>query len=507
MRLLSPSRLSSGTGGSGCAHKPRAVGRSSSFFLGLGSILSLAAAGCGPEDAAEEASRQWALRAPNPAKTVTIHVHGWNLSGASDDGNVGDDRGGGDTVDGIRRFTGLPHGSASPTAPNQIVATEYYGSTFPAYYSAADIAQVSALKGIPRYALIVAKYARSVMDRSGAEGFNLTCHSMGCLISRYILENDVEHLVSEGKLRRWVSFAGVVAGAKLADIDHGRWLDGIAKLLGFDLIDVEHMSHDWVEQYVAVYDHKRLEGNNPNFGSVLVHHILSTDPKIDTALDIPLLDVFGYGNAPNDGIVLDEEMFVHQQQTSAQWLTPSGERLPVSTSHHFANHFNITEQVSAQALASAALVGSRRVRVTLSSLTLLKDHETPFLDKPPAEVVVESTVKYPYLKATEPSDPVLDEVAMERRNAPVISLAKGETRAANLLVFDGPVFDAQTTVALNLKLSETDWYPAGGVKENALSSAFALGSFSGELPLSNGDYTVTTTDARFTLHVSVVPLY
>ena len=116
MRLLSPSRLSSGTGGSGCAHKPRAVGRSSSFFLGLGSILSLAAAGCGPEDAAEEASRQWALRAPNPAKTVTIHVHGWNLSGASDDGNVGDDRGGGDTVDGIRRFTGLPHGSASPTA-------------------------------------------------------------------------------------------------------------------------------------------------------------------------------------------------------------------------------------------------------------------------------------------------------------------------------------------------------------------------------------------------------
>ena len=91
------------------------------------------------------------------------------------------------------------------------------------------------------------------MQRSGAEGVNLTCHSMGCLISHYIIENDVEKLASEGKLRRWVSFAGVVGGAKLADLDRGKWLDPLAKLLGYDLIDVEHMSYDWVTDLSLIH--------------------------------------------------------------------------------------------------------------------------------------------------------------------------------------------------------------------------------------------------------------
>ena len=138
---------------------------------------------CGGPSSQDPSSQQEALRSvPDPSKTITIHVHGWNISGASKTGTVGDDRGGGATVDGIRRFTGMPHGSTSPTAQNQIIGTEYYGKVFPSYYTAADVAEVSALKGIPRYATIVGKYARYVMQRSGAEGVNLTCHSMGCLI-------------------------------------------------------------------------------------------------------------------------------------------------------------------------------------------------------------------------------------------------------------------------------------------------------------------------------------
>lgn len=471
--------------------------------LGLSTLLLA----CGSPAEQPTSAELALLRAPDPAKTITIHVHGWNLSGASKTGRIGDDRGGGSTVDGIRRFTSMPHGSTSPTAPNQIIGTEYYGKTFPSYYTATDIAEVSALKGIPRYATIVGKYARYVMQRSGAEGVNLTCHSMGCLISRYLIENDVAGLASEGKIRRWVSFAGVVGGAKLADLDHGKWIDPLANLLGYDLIDVEHMSYDWVTTNAARYDHKRRDGNNPNFGSILVHHILSTNPKIDTALSIPLLDLLGSANTPNDGIVLDDEMSLHEQQPSARWITPAGSELPTSHSHHFAHHFNITDQVSAQALASAALVGSRRVRVQLSKLTLLRDHEDPFFGKPPAEVAVESKVKYAYVNAMEPSGPVLDEVTMERRNAPVISISKGETKNPNLMVFDGPVFDGQTSVSLSVKLSETDFYPAGGVSENLLSAPAPLGSFSGDVPLADGDYTVTTADAVFTLHITVEKLY
>ena len=489
---------------------PRRPRRLPTWALGAG-LLGLpglfAVAGCGHVEEDATYTDTQSLSAPDPAKTVTLDVHGWNLSGATKTGTVGRDRDGGDTVAGIMRFTGLPNGTASPTAPNQILGTEYYGDTFPAYFSAADKAQVTALKGIPRYAAIVGKHARYLLGRSGAEGVNLICHSMGCLISRYLIENDVEHLASEGKIRRWVSFAGVVDGAKLADLDHGRWLDAWARLLGLDLIDVEHMSYDWVEKNVAVYDHRRGDGNNPTWGGILVHHIVSTNPKIDRAVGIPLMDLFGYGGAANDGIVLSDEMFLHDQQPSARWKTPAGQLLPVSKSYHFADHFTITDQVSAQAIAAAGIVGSRRVRVTLSSVTLINDKEHLFFDTPPAEVAVESRVRYPYIRATEPSDPMLSEMTMERRVAPVVKLAKGETKAPNLVLFDGPVFDAQTSVALDVKLAETDFYPAIGLNENALSPNETVGTFNQEVPLVTGDYNVTGPDARFTLHVEVQKLY
>ena len=444
---------------------------------------------------------------PDPAKTATIHVHGWDLPGATSTGNVGDDRSGGAVVDGMRRFATLPAGITAPTAPNQIVATEYYGATFPAYYSAADQAEVEALTGIPRYALIVGKYARQVLTRSGADGVNLTCHSMGCEISRYLIENDVEHLVSDGKLRRWVSFSGVVNGATLADIDGGMELDKIAKLLGLNLVDVADMNRKWVEQYVASYDHVRTAGNNPAWSQLLVHHIEGTDPKISTALDIPLMDVFGYSKVPNDGVLLDEEMYLNTQTDAGKWTTPSGTLLPVGQSHHFANHFTITDQVGAQAIAAAALTGQRRVRIALTGMTLLKEHESGFLDVAPDEVVVESRIKYPYVTAIDASDPLLDEVTMDRRNAPMFRIKKGETQTPNLMLFDGPVFDAQTTVAIDVKLWETDYYPAAGVNENRLSPNAPLGGLTQEVPLTAGDYTVTTADARFTVHVAVETLY
>lgn len=467
------------------------------------SFLLSGVSGCGGPVDPEQSQR---ALAPDPAKTVTIQVHGWNLSGSTDDGNVGDDRGGGDVVEGIRRFISLPHSSTDPNAPNQITATEYYGSKLPSYYTAADEAEVKAQKGIPRYALIVAKYARHVMARSGAEGINLTCHSMGCLISRYVIENDVGKLASEGRIKHWVSFAGVVNGVALADIDDGS-LSKLAKLIGLDLIDVQHMNRKWVEANVVTYDNKRVEGNNPNWSGIQVHHILATNPKISTAWTIPLMDLRGYSTVPNDGIVLNEEMHLQKQADAAKWTTPSGTLLPVSLSRHLSDHFQISEHHGAQALAAAAISGKRRARIYLQSVTLVNDKESIFFDKPPAEVAVESRIRSPYVRSLDPSDPLLDEVTMERRNAPVLSMTKGETKTPQLLLFDGPVFDAQTSLSVNVKLAETDFYPAGGVNENLLSPNVALGTFDQEVPLMDGDYSASTGDVRFTLRVKIETLY
>ena len=59
------------------------------------------------------------------------------------------------------------------------------------------------------------------------------------------------------------------------------------------------------------------------------------------------MDLFGYGGAANDGIVLAEEMYLHEQQPSARWPTPSGALLPVTRSHHFADHHDLRAELSA----------------------------------------------------------------------------------------------------------------------------------------------------------------
>ena len=112
-----------------------------------------------------------AQRARSKQDAVTIHVHGWNLSGANKTGTVGDDRGGGSTVDGIRRFTAMPHGgSTSPTAQNQIIGTEYYGKVFLPPITPQPMSRKSLRSKESRAATIGCKYARYVMQRSGAEG-------------------------------------------------------------------------------------------------------------------------------------------------------------------------------------------------------------------------------------------------------------------------------------------------------------------------------------------------
>src|ERR1043165_4593257 len=134
--------------------------------------------------------------AQDPRHTATIYVPGYDSNGADRSGVFGMDRNE-PLVDSVAALIGAPVAAGEAALPHDVVATAtYYGDTAPAYYSAGDLAELSAVTAqwggaVPRYAAIVAKYARDVMQRAGVERVNFVSGSFGALIVRWLIEKDV----------------------------------------------------------------------------------------------------------------------------------------------------------------------------------------------------------------------------------------------------------------------------------------------------------------------------
>ena len=82
----------------------------------------------------------------DPARTLTIYVHGFDLAGASRQGVYGDAYHEA-VADSIARLAGLPVSTGGDGAlpPNVVIGVGYYGDSPPAWYSAADRADVNAV--------------------------------------------------------------------------------------------------------------------------------------------------------------------------------------------------------------------------------------------------------------------------------------------------------------------------------------------------------------------------
>jgi hypothetical protein len=154
----------------------------------------------------------------NPNKTVTVYIHGFDPKGYRESGVFGED-----IVepffDEIPTYIGIPTTANEEdlNKPNIFASTTYYGDTTPDYYTDADVSELDAVTkkyggGIPRYALIVAKYAKHLLERTGAQQVNFVSGSMGSLVTRWLIEKDVENLASHKQIARWFSVEGVVNG-------------------------------------------------------------------------------------------------------------------------------------------------------------------------------------------------------------------------------------------------------------------------------------------------------
>jgi hypothetical protein len=453
------------------------------------------------------------------ATTLTFKVSGWRKVSHDDLAThvYGAYEGTGEVGDAMRKFVpDLPDGMLVPTAPNQLIGIDYVGAIPADYLSEQDRAEIEAYSyetdaALRRYALIVAKGIRHRMVETGATHVNLFCHSMGCHIIRYVIENDVEGLASANNIVRWATISGVIAGARLARLYDNAAVRQAGDLLGFNAVDFVHMNPDYVTDHSAVWDHKLREANNPLFTGMLIHHLLGTNPLIYNATaSFPLLDLYNPSFEPNDGIMFSEDEYFQGQTESVRPRTLSGAALlPTRTSLHL-DHELIRKAESAGLMVAAALTGSRRVLVSVSSLTLLDDHESDGpLDfsatgAPPAEVVAESEVRFdPYLADTFGENVVVHEQLLADRTLPIIHMVQGETVTPDYSIFTGPVLEAMNALTVRVRILEVDNYPRYHVNESLLTDSATLLDQTLVLPLIDGTVTVANDSLAATVALRV----
>ncbi len=442
-----------------------------------------------------------ALAGHDPARTATIYVHGFALEGAGHSGVYGNEAHEA-VADSIARLAGLPvsPGGDGPLPPNVVMGVGYYGDTPPSWYTVQDRADVAAATaaaggGVPRYATIVAKFARHVLERSGAQQVNFVSASFGSLIVRWLVEKDVEGLASGGRVARWLTVEGVVGGNWAASRFQTDFLD----FLDLDPVDITHMAHGWVD---ANLHQPFSEADSPRYAGILIGQVSSTnDDYQDRALSLLMA---AYGDwEPNDGVqALSDTRF--------QSVTPRSRLLglPPTMSLFHANHFSLEHARGAWAEAATFLTQRRRVTVTMTSATVTDLHEPdlPFWDWRPGEIVFESRV---YSPAAAARWAIRDAVCAQVRDGGAAPLRRfgrdGETQSFQHVVFDDFVLAEEKTLELDLSACDLDYAPLYGVVETVMTpytDDLGRGTLAVST-LSAGTYTFQARDWSCRLNVTV----
>jgi len=417
--------------------------RSPRFSVALAAVALIAAA----------AAR---AHAQDPSQTATIYVGGFNNNGAGSHGVFGVD-GHEALLDSIAALVGVPVAGGEEHLPANVAAVaRYYDDTPPPYYTAADreeLAQITAQwgGGVPRYALILAKYARELMRRSGARQVNLVSGSFGSLIVRWLIEKDIGALASGGGIARWLSIEGVLAGNWAASHDR---LVQIVSTIDPLSIDVAHMHYDWVSTNLHS---PRTEADSPLYAGILLGQLASTNDDYENGLlsDFMLAE---HEWQPNDGLQAVADEF--------QDLTARSQYAGLPPMRGFLrnNHLAVKENRGGWADVATFLTQRRRVAIVMTDATLKDISEPLFLR--PAEVVLESRVTSPAVAARWG---ITDPLTVREKEGAVAPLRlfdqSGEHQRFTEVLFDGMLLPEETELRLDLHAEEVDYDWRYGVHE------------------------------------------
>ena len=439
---------------------------------------------------------------PNdPARTATIYIQGFEQTGAARDGVFGEDLGD-PLLDSVVALAGLPVANGEATLPANVVAmTSYYGDTPPPWFTPADRAELDQVTaqwggGVPRYALIAAKYARHVLQRSGAEHVNFVSASFGSLIVRWLIEKDVGGLASSGRIARWLSIEGLLAGNWAASRDE--LIDYLDFLDPFP-VDVDHMNYAWVSTHL--HD-PRAEADHANYAGILIGQSVSTDDDYNAGALSTLMRSYDEWQ-PNDGVQAVADAVFQPVTARSRFLG----RPPTLT--YFRNdHFAIQQSPSAWAQVATFLTQRRRVTVTMTIARVADLHEPDewYWDWRPAEVLLESRVVSPAVAARWG---VSGPVHVREKEGAVAPLRRfqdhGESQSFTHVLFDDLVLDEEKELRISLRAEEVDYDWRYGVFETAQAPYYDdLGA--GTVTVSTlvpGTYTFQAEHWSCTISVSV----
>ncbi len=457
--------------------------------------------------------------------TLTVWVHGFTNKSNSDLEQMvyGADRSCSGIFEAFSRYGHeRPCGESNPTAPNQFAKLEYYGG-IPADWltdeQVAEIEQYPYTDGysrLHRYGLILAYYLRHKLDVTGATHFNMACHSMGCMITRYVIENNMENLAAENRFVRWFTSAGVLAGARLARLYDNETVRDTASAIGLDQGDFTIMNPDFYMDNVTTWNHKLYDLDNPLFEGMIIHNGCATDPHIAEAGTIRLLDLNNPGNEPNDGIMFTLDEFFHTRGPLATMQPSYSEPLPPTHTFTYVDHMTYPDTGAAEVLATAVLFHKRKVFIEVKEVTLYNDLEKHELfdgndGQPPAEVAVESQVRYnPYILDTYGQNILVHDDRVDNRSTEIFIVEmENAPMDPDYTVFAGPIFDQMTELYLKVSFLEMDSYARFGISEMGISldPHDELIGFEGQIQLYDHDILWENDKAKVVLEVNVVDMY
>ena len=435
----------------------------------------------------------------NPSsKVITIYVHGYQEEGFQRDGAYGL-RWYNTFRSNLIQYTGLPTISTydyNNNFNNMITSVDYYGKEAPEYYNEEDIQEIDEVTqtyggGIPRYAMIVAKYAKDLLDHTEAEKINIVSVSMGSLVTRWMIEKDVEHLASEKKIEKWITVEGVIRGNYALSVASDTIIDLFLKRSP----ETDQMKYSWIKEHLTPTP-ERL--SSPYYQDILVGQISLTNGDKENSLMKYVLPFYG-GFQPNDGFQLLKDTYFKTIGETVQ-----------SPSHILLHedHVDIKNNAAAFVNISNFLEAKKRVRITLGDTTITDIHETITDTNQGSEIVFESSVYSPLSKSVWELEHAIDERLYYSGALKIYNYHEnGQTYHLNQTIFDGFVLEDEEKLDIRIEGFEIDRSTTYDISEvNKVSKKESLGKRSQIIPLQTGTYTITGEDWRGTLEVEVLEM-
>jgi pimeloyl-ACP methyl ester carboxylesterase len=438
----------------------------------------------------------------NPNDTVTVYVHGFSGHGAGKIDTIYGADEHESFMDDIPTFLGLPtiNNPKDINKTNVFAATGYYGDTPPSYYTEQDKEDIAKVTeefggGIPRYALIVAKYSKHLMERTGAKQVNFISGSMGALVTRYLIEKNLEGLAADKKIARWLTLEGVVNGNYAASKSIlFKIYNDVEKVS----IDIKHMKYKWISKNLS---NPRSVGKSPFYKDILVGFETSTDDSAKEGLLTKLMLTHGQFQ-PNDGYQIAKD-------TKLDVLAPY-RFLGENPTHTFIHdtHLGIKNNSILWAGISNFITSNKRVRVTLQDVKVddIKEKDRWYSKKLPAEIVFESRVYSPSLKLQWGIDGAVNEQLYVGGVPPIIKYKKKhQTKVVNQTLYDDFILPLEDSLSIELVAKEIDGDLRYKVYESFKDRDYSyIGNTTFSVPLKDGIYSFSSNKFSGNVKVEVI---